>query len=288
MPRTARTCRAPPQEPAHAARLRRRPRQPAAGTRPSAAARPNPATSSCRPSDGPGGAARCHSAAGADPPAPTGCAAPRRTRRRRLSRHQRRTGRAETQRPADRETVPTPRPRADGAGPTMDDDEDREEDDVGFCGDEPVANAPVPRDLEILDDEPDRARPGSRLRVVDDEPSRADRRQSPVVLRLPVVSVARLERPGAPWPRSRRTEEFSLSRSGPMTVEELDLAPMVDVAFQLVLFFMVAAKTVLYKTLEIPKPSPNRPRRRSPRAGRERSTISRTTTSWSKSMRRVR
>ena len=40
-----------------------------------------------------------------------------------------------------------------------------------------------------------------------------------------------------------------------MTVEELDLAPMVDVAFQLVLFFMVAAQTVLYKTLEIPKPS---------------------------------
>ena len=30
---------------------------------------------------------------------------------------------------------------------------------------------------------------------------------------------------------------------------------MVDVAFQLVLFFMVAAQTVLYKTLEIPKPT---------------------------------
>ena len=40
-----------------------------------------------------------------------------------------------------------------------------------------------------------------------------------------------------------------------MTVEELDLAPMVDVAFQLVLFFMVTATTVLYKTLEIPKPT---------------------------------
>jgi biopolymer transport protein ExbD len=48
----------------------------------------------------------------------------------------------------------------------------------------------------------------------------------------------------------------SLSRSGPATVEELDLAPMVDVAFQLVLFFMVTATTVLYKTLEIPKPAP--------------------------------
>jgi biopolymer transport protein ExbD len=49
--------------------------------------------------------------------------------------------------------------------------------------------------------------------------------------------------------------DFSLSRSGPTTVEELDLAPMVDVAFQLVLFFMVTATTVLYRTLEIPKPS---------------------------------
>jgi biopolymer transport protein ExbD len=50
--------------------------------------------------------------------------------------------------------------------------------------------------------------------------------------------------------------DFSLSRGGPATVEELDLAPMVDVAFQLVLFFMVTATTILYKTLEIPKPSP--------------------------------
>jgi len=34
---------------------------------------------------------------------------------------------------------------------------------------------------------------------------------------------------------------------------------MVDVAFQLVLFFMVTATTVLYKTLEIPKPSGEAP-----------------------------
>ena len=54
-------------------------------------------------------------------------------------------------------------------------------------------------------------------------------------------------------------DDFTLIRSGPKTVEELDLAPMVDVAFQLVLFFMVTATTVLYKTLEIPKPSPETP-----------------------------
>lgn len=47
----------------------------------------------------------------------------------------------------------------------------------------------------------------------------------------------------------------SLRRAGPPKVEELDLAAMVDVAFQLVLFFLVTATTILYKTLEIPKPS---------------------------------
>ncbi len=51
-------------------------------------------------------------------------------------------------------------------------------------------------------------------------------------------------------------EDFTFSRGAAMTVEELDLAPMVDVAFQLVLFFMVTATTVIYKTLEIPKPTP--------------------------------
>ncbi len=53
--------------------------------------------------------------------------------------------------------------------------------------------------------------------------------------------------------------EFSLSRSATQKIEELDLAPMVDVAFQLVLFFMVTATMVLYKTLEIPKPSGEAP-----------------------------
>jgi biopolymer transport protein ExbD len=52
---------------------------------------------------------------------------------------------------------------------------------------------------------------------------------------------------------------FSLARSATTRVEELDLAPMVDVAFNLVLFFMVTASTILYKTLEIPKPSGEAP-----------------------------
>lgn len=49
---------------------------------------------------------------------------------------------------------------------------------------------------------------------------------------------------------------FTLARGAAETVEELDLAAMVDVAFQLVLFFLVTATTVLYKTLEVPRPNP--------------------------------
>jgi biopolymer transport protein ExbD len=49
-------------------------------------------------------------------------------------------------------------------------------------------------------------------------------------------------------------EEFTLSRSSVEKVEELDLAAMVDVAFQLVLFFMVTASVTLIKSMELPKP----------------------------------
>ncbi len=71
---------------------------------------------------------------------------------------------------------------------------------------------------------------------------------------LPVVPSRDWNEDRAPVPDPEE-DEFTFSRGGPMTVEELDLAPMVDVAFQLVLFFMVTATTILYKTLEIPKPS---------------------------------
>ncbi len=59
-----------------------------------------------------------------------------------------------------------------------------------------------------------------------------------------------------PLEEDEEAAEFTLSRDGPETVEELDLAAMVDVAFQLVLFFLVTATTVLYKSLEVPKPNP--------------------------------
>jgi biopolymer transport protein ExbD len=77
---------------------------------------------------------------------------------------------------------------------------------------------------------------------------------------LPVVRSR--DRDGSTSPGDDASEEddaFSLSRSATTRIEELDLAPMVDVAFNLVLFFMVTATTVLYKTLEIPKPSGEAP-----------------------------
>jgi biopolymer transport protein ExbD len=59
-----------------------------------------------------------------------------------------------------------------------------------------------------------------------------------------------------PQDQDEAAAEFTLSRGSAETVEELDLAAMVDVAFQLVLFFLVTATTVLYKSLEVPKPNP--------------------------------
>ena len=53
--------------------------------------------------------------------------------------------------------------------------------------------------------------------------------------------------------------DFTLTRNRAETVEELDLAAMVDVAFQLVLFFLVTASTVVFKTLEVPRPNEDRP-----------------------------
>ena len=52
---------------------------------------------------------------------------------------------------------------------------------------------------------------------------------------------------------------FTLARNKAETVEELDLAAMVDVAFQLVLFFLVTAQVVMFKTLEIPNPNEEKP-----------------------------
>jgi biopolymer transport protein ExbD len=122
-----------------------------------------------------------------------------------------------------------------------------EEDDEDFGDEDDEDNEVAAGGLEILDDEPEVALPAAP-----DEDGNHSNQASR--LALPVID----SRGWDDIPDATEEEDegdLSLSRSGPATVEELDLAPMVDVAFQLVLFFMVTATTVLYKTLEIPNPS---------------------------------
>src|SRR5947209_16108841 len=59
-----------------------------------------------------------------------------------------------------------------------------------------------------------------------------------------------------PQDEDEEAAEFTLARGKVEKVEELDLAAMVDVAFNLVLFFIVTTTTILYKSLEVPKPQP--------------------------------
>jgi biopolymer transport protein ExbD len=62
-----------------------------------------------------------------------------------------------------------------------------------------------------------------------------------------------------PQEEDEEAAEFTLSRSAAERVEELDLAAMVDVAFQMVLFFLVTSVTLVFKTLELPKSKPDKP-----------------------------
>ncbi len=140
--------------------------------------------------------------------------------------------------------------------------EEVEEDDDDFGEEDKQAGASG--GLEILDDEGDPAIPTALVddeddpaiptALLDDDDADVDLSAQPSRVALPVID-ARGWDDIPDGPEEEEEGDLSLSRSGPATVEELDLAPMVDVAFQLVLFFMVTATTVLYKTLEIPKPS---------------------------------
>ncbi len=51
-------------------------------------------------------------------------------------------------------------------------------------------------------------------------------------------------------------EEFQLQIRGSKIDDEMDLTPMVDVVFQLLIFFMVTASFALHKTIETPSPDP--------------------------------
>ena len=130
----------------------------------------------------------------------------------------------------------------------VDDDDDDEEDDEEEEIEPPAEVERIVPAWELTEDDLGR--------------DRATRQSSSSRVALPVVASRDYgDRPEFDEEDEEETDEapVSLTRAGPARVEELDLAAMVDVAFQLVLFFLVTATTILYKTLEIPKPSTEPP-----------------------------
>ena len=129
--------------------------------------------------------------------------------------------------------------------------EHQEEDEFEFHS-EPEAQAAKPEPEPIFAPKPSAAGEGMPL-LLDEETQKPDRDE----LNDPIEDIDFDEYD--PQDEDEAAAEFTLSRNKAETVEELDLAAMVDVAFQLVLFFLVTAQVVLFKTLEIPKPNEDKP-----------------------------
>jgi biopolymer transport protein ExbD len=123
---------------------------------------------------------------------------------------------------------------------------------------DPTFEPPSREEFDVIIDEDDDG-PGPVL------PDEETERPALSDLELGSVVAADVFKEGAvedefdPQDEDDEAAEFTLSRNSPETVEELDLAAMVDVAFQLVLFFLVTAQVVLFKTLEVPRPNEDKP-----------------------------
>ncbi len=115
----------------------------------------------------------------------------------------------------------------------MDDDDDDDDDEPVLHVSAPKLTLPGPHGRETFGEFADEDPSSAELVTWDDELEDFD-----------------------PLEEDEAAAAFTLSRKSAETVEELDLAAMVDVAFQLVLFFLVTATTILYKSLEVPKPNP--------------------------------
>jgi biopolymer transport protein ExbD len=86
-----------------------------------------------------------------------------------------------------------------------------------------------------------------------------DRRPGDSDLALPVMPEEEPEPEYDPLAEDAEAADFTFSARGGKEIEEdLDLAAMVDVAFQLILFFLVTASTVMFKSVEIPPPDPEK------------------------------
>lgn len=74
-----------------------------------------------------------------------------------------------------------------------------------------------------------------------------------------------LEMPGGdlsdghdPLAEDAEATSFTLAQRGHEEMEEMDLAAMVDIAMQLVMFFLVTSAVVFFKSVEIPPPDPDK------------------------------
>ncbi len=96
-------------------------------------------------------------------------------------------------------------------------------------------------------------------------PTREFRERPPRILEETAPELTPEERPIEPPPRPERIfpkrpqedeeEEFSM-RKAETELEEMDLTPMVDVTFLLLIFFMITASFSMTKAIETPAPDP--------------------------------
>ncbi|RUL85255.1 biopolymer transporter ExbD [Tautonia sociabilis] len=167
--------------------------------------------------------------------------------------------------------VPPP-PTAPGLSEGLDDDDelDLDADALG-----PVFDAQFADEDAEDEDEGHEPEPIAGADLAAEAGFRFDRQEPPTVelRRSSPVADADADEPGVeepaplgpepepfdPLDEDEEAAAFTLAADPPDQPDEIDLTAMVDVAFQLVLFFLVTATTLYFKTLEIPSPEPDDP-----------------------------
>ena len=171
--------------------------------------------------------------------------------------------------------APPPAPVVESPRLAPDPDPDPEPDPAPEPGPQPLAELEFPDEDE--DEEEDEEFPAEEVDLAADAPEpagsapagfRDDDRFDPPILPDDEAGGPRPPELGDPLApeleaandaEDDEASDFTLTRNSTETVEELDLAAMVDVAFQLVLFFLVTASTLVFKTLEVPRPNEDKP-----------------------------
>jgi len=145
------------------------------------------------------------------------------------------------------------------------DDEDEDDEDEAQspaeADEEPALDALIDEDDEDEDDEDeDEVRPPSRSQ----RPKSSTHRRAPAAAATaPAVATSTgvgptgfaYDEPVA-LDEEEEASSFTLKPEPPKELDKVDLTAMVDVAFQLILFFLVTTTTIYFKALEVPTPEP--------------------------------